>query len=198
MGIPPAGADRPVVTSRVLFGALLKVGTDAVTMGVGTVAGAARAAGDMAARAVGSTPLRHPIYQLNDRWDDDRRILLSRLDRSLAAVVEVVLDRFDLTDLVIQRVDVNAIIEQGVDMDAVIGRADIVGLARDVVQKLDLPEIIRDSSGTMATETVESLRVRGMEADRSLSRVVDRVLRRTNARDVQTVGLERSPPQRSS
>jgi hypothetical protein len=47
-----------------------------------------------------------------------------------------------------------------------------------VIDELDLTEIARASTGTMATETVDSLRVQGMSADRAVSRLVDRLLRR--------------------
>ena len=40
-----------------------------------------------------------------------------------------------------------------------------------------------EASGTMATETVDALRVQGMRADRLLGRVVDRLLQRKDTRD---------------
>jgi hypothetical protein len=44
------------------------------------------------------------------------------------------------------------------------------------MNEVDIGEIIRESSSTMATETVDTLRVQGMRADRLLGRTVDRVL----------------------
>jgi hypothetical protein len=46
------------------------------------------------------------------------------------------------------------------------------------VEGVDLPEIIRDSTGSMVSETVHDVRVQGIEADRAVSRLVDRLLRR--------------------
>jgi len=178
-----AGDDRDGAAPEILYGALLELGAGAVRVGLRSAGRGAGFAGVVVARAVMSTPLRPRINQLNERWDEDRRGLLERFDRGIASVVGIVLDRIDLTQLVIERVDVNRIIEERVDIDGVIERTDVIGVARDVVQQLDLPEIIRESSGTMGTETVEGLRLRGMDADRSLSRLVDRMLNRTNGRE---------------
>ncbi|MGH2790871.1 MAG: hypothetical protein ACRDJ0_07805 [Actinomycetota bacterium] len=178
-----AGDDGNAAAPEILQGALLALSAGAVRIGLQAAGKGARFARGVAARAVMSSPLQHRVNQLNDRWDEDRRVLLERFDGALASVVGMVLDRIDLTRLVIERVDVNRIIEERVDIDGVIERTDIIGVARDVVQQLDLPEIIRESSGTMGTETIEGLRLRGMDADRSLSRLVDRVLNRTNGRE---------------
>lgn len=189
-----AGDDRNSVAPEILYGALLALGAEAVRMGLRAAGKGAELAGGMAARAVRSTPLQPRIYRLNERWDEDRRVLLERFDRSITSVVEIMLDRIDVTQLVIERVDVDRIIEERVDIDGVIERADVIGVVRDVLEQLDLPEIIRESSSTMGTEAVEGLRLRGMDADRSLSRLVDRVLNRTNGRVASPVHPGQFPP----
>jgi hypothetical protein len=192
------GHDRNSAGSERLYRALLALGAAAVGTGLGIAGRVARFAGDTAARSVESTPLWPEMLRLNDRWDEDRRALLKRFDRSITSAIDIVLDRIDLTRLVIERVDVNRIIEERVDIDGVIERADLAGMARDVIQQLDLPEIVRDSSGTMAAETVESLRLRGMDADLFLSKLVDRVLHRTKAREADPANLGQSLPGSSS
>jgi hypothetical protein len=92
-----------------------------------------------------------------------------------------IVDRIDL-DRVAARLDLDAIAAR-IDVDAVVARLDLAGLTEQVMDEIDLGEIIRESSGTMATETVDALRVQGMRADRLLSRVVDSVLRRRDERD---------------
>jgi len=62
------------------------------------------------------------------------------------------------------------------DLDAVIERIDIVGIIGEVLDVIDLPAIIRDSSGSMASETVRGVRMTGINADDALSRVVERAL----------------------
>ena len=48
---------------------------------------------------------------------------------------------------------------------------------------IDLPAIIRDSTGSMASETVRGVRMTGVSADDALSRAVDRALFRRRRHD---------------
>ena len=93
------------------------------------------------------------------------------LNRIIAAVVppvvNQVLDSLDLTALVRERVDIDmlvsavdiAAIVDRVDLDAIVDRVDVVSLAEEVVNGIDLPEIIRQSTGTMASEVVRDARI---------------------------------------
>lgn len=85
-------------------------------------------------------------------------------------------------DAVVARVDVDAIAAR-LDLDAVVARLDILDIAREVIDGIDLPEIIRESSGAMASETVVGVRLRGIEADERISRIADRIMLRRRARD---------------
>jgi hypothetical protein len=107
----------------------------------------------------------------------------------VGAIVAAVLDEVDL-DGVVARVDLDAIaaridldaIAARIDLNAIVSRLDLAGLTEQVIDEVDLGELIRESSGTMATETVDALRVQGMRADHLLSRLVDRVLLRKEER----------------
>lgn len=97
--------------------------------------------------------------------------------------LEAVIQRIDL-DAVVGRVDLDAAIE-GVDidaiasrleLDAVIDRIDVVGMVEEVIAVIDLPGIIRDSTGSMASETVRSARMTGISADEAVSRAIERHL----------------------
>jgi hypothetical protein len=104
------------------------------------------------------------------------------LDAVVAKVdLDRIVDRLDM-DRIAARIDLDAIAAR-IDVDAVVARVDLAGLTEQVMDEVDLGEIIRESSGTMATETVDALRVQGMRADRLLSRVVDRFLLRKDERD---------------
>ena len=116
---------------------------------------------------------RVDINAIVDRLDMDR--LVDRLP------IEAVLARVDL-NAVADRLDVDRVAER-LDLEAVVARIDLAGLAQEVIDEIDLPEIIRDSSGAMASETVQEVRVLGIGADRLVARVVDRVLRRAHDRD---------------
>ena len=96
---------------------------------------------------------------------------------AVTRITELVLDQIDLTALVRERVDIDAIVAD-VDIDAIIARVDLVGLADQIIDGVDLPEIIRESTGSMASETVQGVRMQGIGADQAVGRAVDRLLLR--------------------
>ena len=112
-----------------------------------------------------------------------------RLDLDSVAArldVEAVVDRLDLTRIVRERVDLDGLVA-GVDVDAVaarldidrvIARIDLVGLAEDVIAAVDLPEIIRESSASVASDTVRGARMQGISADEAVGRAVERLRHR--------------------
>ena len=107
---------------------------------------------------------RVDIDAVIDRVDIDEivaRVDMERLARSFP--VETIVDRVD-ADRVIARTDLVAIID----------RLDLAAIAEEVIDEIDLPGLVRESSGMMANETVQTVRVQGMNADRVVSRVVDR------------------------
>jgi hypothetical protein len=58
-----------------------------------------------------------------------------------------------------------------------------VGLAEEVIDAVDLPEIIRESTGSMASDTVRGARMQGIHADEAVGRAMDRILLRRSRRD---------------
>ena len=129
--------------------------------------------------------------------DVDMDRIVDRLD--IAAIVDrvdvnAVVQRVDMEQIVedlpiekvVDRVDVNEIVER-VDIRGVIDRLDLAEITQDVMDDIDLPSIIRESSGAMASEAVQTVRVRGMDADRLVSKIVDRMLRREQ-RDLDAPG----------
>jgi hypothetical protein len=127
------------------------------------------------------------------------RALLRELAAAVLAEVDVdavvaradldrIVDRLDL-DRIAERIDVDAIAAR-VDIDAVVARVDLPGLTEQVLDEVDIDEIIRQSSGTMAAETVDALREQGMRADHLVNRLVDRALRRKDGRHTDLPGAE--------
>jgi hypothetical protein len=118
---------------------------------------------------------RVDIEAIVDRIDLDAVAAKLDVDAVVArADFDAVIDRIDL-DAVAAKLDVDAVMARA-DLDAVIERIDIVGIIGEVLDVIDLPAIIRDSSGSMASETVRGVRMTGINADDALSRVVDRAL----------------------
>jgi hypothetical protein len=126
-----------------------------------------------------------------------RRVDLDRVVREVD--LDAVLDRLDLTELVVRRVDLDRV-ARGLDVDAVVGRADLdaavarvdldaviarvdlLALAEFVVDGIDLPKIVRESTGSVASEGLRQVRLTSVEADRALAHFVDRMLFRRAAR----------------
>ncbi len=94
--------------------------------------------------------------------------------------LDAIADRVDL-DRIVARLDLDAVVAR-VDLNAVVERLDIVGLAEEVINEIDMPEIIRDSTGSMASQVVRDARMHSIDADEALSHFVDRMLRRRRKR----------------
>jgi hypothetical protein len=102
-----------------------------------------------------------------------------------AAVVPAIVERIDVNallakvdvDALVSRIDVNRVLDT-VDVDELVGRVDMAALAREALEGIDLGEIIQDSTASIATDTLEAIRIQAMRADGLLARIVDLPLRR--------------------
>jgi hypothetical protein len=102
-----------------------------------------------------------------------------------AAVVPAIVERIDVNallakvdvDALVARIDVNRILDT-VDVDELVGRVDMAAVAREALEGVDLGEIIQDSTASIATDTLEAIRIQAMRADGLLARIVDLPLRR--------------------
>lgn len=106
------------------------------------------------------------------------------LDEWTPAIAELVVSRMDLTGLVkryvrlddvVSSVDLDAIASR-LDVEAVIDRVDLVSLVEEVIAAIDLPAIIRESTGSMASDTVRGARLTGISVDEAVSRSLERHL----------------------
>lgn len=82
-----------------------------------------------------------------------------------------------IVETVLDQVDIDAIAAR-IDLDAIVARIDLPAIAQQVIEEIDLPEIIRESSGAMASETVIGVRMRAVDADERVARIVDKVMMR--------------------
>lgn len=109
--------------------------------------------------------------------------------------IDAVLNRIDLNAVVRDRLDVNAVVRDvnidavaaRLNLDAVIERLDLPHLAQDVIDEIDLPAIIRESSGSMASEAVSGVRMHSIAADQAVHSTVERIFR--HRRDVAAKAL---------
>ncbi len=132
---------------------------------------------------------------LNDRWTQERpaseEAASSFAGRILPELTSAILDKLDLTqiaidhldiDRILDSVDLDAVIER-VDLNAAIHRVDLAAIATEVIGEIDLPELIRESTGAVTSETVRAVRMRSAEADLFMGRIIDRLLMRKSADD---------------
>ena len=64
------------------------------------------------------------------------------------------------------------------DIDAIIARIDLIGLADQIIDGVDLPTIIRESTGTVTADVMTDVRSQTARADDMISGFVDRMLGR--------------------
>jgi len=83
----------------------------------------------------------------------------------------------DVTPLVEQVVDLDGLVAT-VDVDAIIQRLDLASLVQEVIAEIDLPGIIRESTGSVASSTVQGVRMQSITGDEAIARAVDRLRRR--------------------
>jgi hypothetical protein len=139
---------------------------------------------------------RIDVDAIVDRVDIDA--IVERVDIDAIAKridVDAIVDRVDINaiakridlDAIMERIDINAIVSR-VDVDAIVRRLDLVDLADEIVNGIDLPEIIRQSSGAMASDVVLDARMQSIDADVAIARLVDRIIRRRRARRTDAPG----------
>jgi hypothetical protein len=138
----------------------------------------------------GAADIEELAQDLNARWTRERQPSEDAAAAFATTVIpeltNAILDRVDLTQIAIDHLDIERIVDtidldaivERVDLDAVIRRVDLAGIATEVIGEIDLPELIRESTGAVTSETVRTVRLGSAELDRLLGRVVDRLLNR--------------------
>jgi hypothetical protein len=222
-GSPPAGVVAVVptrsTTVAVPTGVItaFDVGLAVASRGVAVVVGVGRLAGLMArpvVRVVASPPglphRYHPATHI-DALAAEGRVTREQITRAstdviaavLPTVVDQVLDQVDLTTMVVEHVDVAKIVEsidigaivKNIDIESIVGEMDLGGIANQVIEEVDLPGLIRESSGAMASDSIIAIRTQSIGADELVNRVMDRILMRRGDRTAHTRAPEPPPAQ---
>jgi len=97
-------------------------------------------------------------------------------------MIQQTLAEMDLTKLVRDQVDMDALVRT-INIDAIVDRIDLIGLANSVIDGVDLPKIIRDSTVSVTTGAIGNVRATGERADAMVSGIVNRVLGRSDSAD---------------
>jgi hypothetical protein len=116
------------------------------------------------------------------RVDIDSVLARVDLDRIVGRIdIDAIASKIDL-DAIASRIDIDAIVRR-VDLQAIVNQLDLPAITQEVIEEVNIGELIRESTGSITTETVDAIRYQGMNADRLVSRIVDRVLMRRKGRD---------------
>jgi hypothetical protein len=104
---------------------------------------------------------------------------LERLD--LNAIIDRVdvghvIARVDIEE-VLSRVDLDALLAK-VDLERLVQRLDVGALAKEAMEGIDIGDVIRESTTSIGSDTVDAVRDQAMRADGLVARVVDRALGR--------------------
>lgn len=99
--------------------------------------------------------------------------IVDRID--LKPIVERAISELNLTEIVLQNVDIDAIVAKA-DLEPIIDRLPLTDLASYVVEQIDLPAIIRSSTGGIAIDALSSARVASMAGDALVGRISDAIL----------------------
>ncbi|MFT4088637.1 MAG: hypothetical protein QM658_16075 [Gordonia sp. (in: high G+C Gram-positive bacteria)] len=121
----------------------------------------------------------------------DLNALLADVDlNALLADVDLnsLLASLDLNPAVLA-IDLDRVLE-GVNIDAVLDRTDLVGVAGEVVDGIDLNSIVRDASASVTTEMITDVRSGSERADDRVDLFVSRMLRRRPAEQPGTLEPE--------
>ena len=96
--------------------------------------------------------------------DEITRELAEALDVAVPAAVAQVLQRLDLTKIV----------EEYVDVEEIVDGLDLVAITNQIMAEIDLPEIIRQSTGSVASETLRGVRMQAITADDAVTKLGER------------------------
>lgn len=107
----------------------------------------------------------------------------SLLDAVVPVAVNAVVSRINLTEIVVHHVDINAIVAKA-DINPILDRIPMTEIADYVIDEIDLPALVRESTGGVADDILGLLRFQAVETDNFITGVVDRVLFRKNTRNL--------------
>jgi hypothetical protein len=75
-------------------------------------------------------------------------------------------------------------------VQAIMGRVDIAPMANEIIAEVDIGAIVRESTGSITGDAVDSGRVLGMRLDDFSDRIVDRILFRRKRRNLEVPGFD--------
>lgn len=113
--------------------------------------------------------------------ESTKAIAKSVLDTVVPVAVNAVVSRIDINEIVREYVDVNEIVAQA-DIAPILDRVPMTEIADYVIEEIDLPSLVRESTGGVADGLLGTLRFQAIQTDNFVSLIVDRILFRKKMR----------------
>jgi hypothetical protein len=160
-----------------------RLGVDAAALMAGEVADlSVRVARSVLPPAVADRPLG----AVDERLGRQRTAARERGEQSVEQTkeaAEAVLNQVVVG--VVDMLDMETLIDH-VPIDKIVGRVDVAA----IVNEVDLGDIVRESTTGLVGETVDAVRVQVMGLDLFAARIVDKILRRKEPRDLTLEGYD--------
>lgn len=113
--------------------------------------------------------------------ESTKAVSKSILDAVVPIAVNAVVSRIDINEIVKEHVDVNEIVAQA-DITPILDRVPMTEIADYVIEEIDLPSLVRESTGGVADGLLGTLRFQAIQTDNFVSQIVDRILFRKKMR----------------
>ncbi len=113
--------------------------------------------------------------------ESTKAIAKSILDTVVPIAVNAVVSRIDINEIVKNHIDVNEIVAQA-DLTPILDRVPMTEIADYVIEEIDLPSLVRESTGGVANGLLSALRFQAIQTDNFVSKIVDRILFRRKIR----------------
>jgi hypothetical protein len=174
-----------------------RVGIDTVGLVAGEVASASvRIARAVLPPAIADRPLDAVGGEVDRRRDRARMREEASREEAVVAMQAIVRQ---VVDAVIEQVDMDALVDR-IPVDKVIDKVDVNEIAAridvdSILERVDIGSIVRESTTSLAGETVDAIRVQAMGADLFAARVVDKILFRKKPRDLELEGYDVTAPE---
>ncbi len=113
--------------------------------------------------------------------ESTKAITKSVLDTVVPVAVNAIVTRIDINEIVKEHVDVNEIVAQA-DITPILDRVPMAEIADYVIEEIDLPSLVRESTGGVADGLLGTLRFQAIQTDNFVSQIIDRILFRSQKR----------------
>jgi hypothetical protein len=113
--------------------------------------------------------------------ESTKAVANSVLDTVIPVAVNAIVSRVDINGIVREHVNVNEIVSQA-DINPILDRVPMTEIADYVIEEIDLPSLVRESTGGVADGILNTVRFQAVETDNFISGIVDRVFFRKKMR----------------